>query len=161
MPESFPRAPLWRRLAALVYDYLLGAAVFMLAHFLGFVLLALLALLFPGLTQGYPDLASYISASHLYKGYLLLCVLGFFVWFWTHGGQTLGMRAWRLKVQRQGGGRLGLGQALLRALVGLGGVGLLWMLVSRQRLALHDRLAGSEVVELSQEANKLKNWQGL
>ncbi len=35
--------------------------------------------------------------------YLLLVSFVFFGWFWTHGGQTLGMRAWKLRLQQPDG----------------------------------------------------------
>ncbi|MED5524715.1 RDD family protein [Gallaecimonas pentaromativorans] len=146
MKGHFPRASFGRRLAALCYDYLLACAVFMLAHFLGFALLALAIQLFPALLDGYPDQASFMRDQPLYSLYLMLCVLGFFLWFWTHGGQTLGMRAWRLKLQSQQGGPVSLKQALLRALCALLGAGTLGVLLGSRRLALQDRASHTEVV---------------
>jgi uncharacterized RDD family membrane protein YckC len=46
--------------------------------------------------------------------YLLSVCFLFFGWFWTHGGQTLGMRAWKIRLQRTDGKGLGWWQALLR-----------------------------------------------
>ena len=44
-------------------------------------------------------------------------VLGvYFVWFWSHGGQTVAMRAWGLRVVTAGGQPLGRGRATLRYL---------------------------------------------
>lgn len=77
-------APLGRRLAAAVYDGLLLIGLWMVALFLDVVLRDLL-----GLGREWPAL----------RAYVFLIGLGFFGWFWTHGGQTLGMRAWRLQVQ--------------------------------------------------------------
>lgn len=161
MSDAFPAASFWRRLGGLIYDYLLAFAVFALAHFAGFLLLAVINAYQPALSAGYPDLASFISDSLLYKLYLLLVVTLFFLWFWTHGGQTLGMRAWRLKIQNPDGSRLRWRQAVLRALVGFGGFATLTMLLSPSRRSIQDSLAGTEVVVLSKEANQLKNWQGL
>ncbi|WKE64722.1 RDD family protein [Gallaecimonas kandeliae] len=162
MAEAFPPAPFWRRLTALLYDYLVGASVFALAHFAGFAAVLLASHFYPPLTDGYPDLASFLNASLLYKGYLLACVLGCFLWFWTHGGQTLGMRAWRLKLQNADGTPVRLGQALVRALTGLLGLGLLWMLLRpKTRQALQDGLSGSQVVLLTVEANRLNRLQGI
>ena len=51
--------------------------------------------------------------------------LGFFGWFWTRGGQTLGMRAWNLRVQRPDGSAVRWPIATLR----FGVLLLTWMCV--------------------------------
>ncbi|HEY9147061.1 MAG TPA: RDD family protein [Thiobacillus sp.] len=136
-PAPLPTAPLWKRLAALFYDGLLLFALLMLAIAAAFAL------------KG-----GVVDAHHpLFRLYLLMVTGLFFCGFWVAGGQTLGMRSWRLRVQRRDGRPLGWWQALGRFLlalpsVGLGGIGLWWLLVDRDGLALHDRLSGSRVVEL-------------
>ena len=77
----------------------------------------------------------------------------FYAWFWTHGGQTLGMQAWKLRLQRLDGGPVSLWQALLRFLAAfpsllLFGLGMLWMLVDRERMTWHDRVSESVIVRL-------------
>jgi uncharacterized RDD family membrane protein YckC len=51
-----------------------------------------------------------------YRLYLLAIAFVFFGWFWTHGGQTLGMRAWRLALVTGNGRPPGLYQAFVRYL---------------------------------------------
>lgn len=51
-----------------------------------------------------------------YQLYLLAVAFAFFGWFWTHGGQTLGMRAWRLRLIAADGQPVGWYQALVRYL---------------------------------------------
>jgi len=80
---------LLRRLGAMFYDSLLLAAVLFFA--------ALPYLLIAG---GTPTGA---LSRYLFQLYLLACVFFFFGWFWTHGGQTLGMRAWRIRLARSDG----------------------------------------------------------
>lgn len=46
--------------------------------------------------------------------WLLLVLALYFSWFWSHGGQTLAMRTWRVRVERADGGKLGFARALLR-----------------------------------------------
>jgi uncharacterized RDD family membrane protein YckC len=85
-----PAAGLFRRLAALLYDCLL-----------------LLALLFVGTLAALPltggeaitPAAQGLGAYLLYRAYLALLALGFFGVSWTHGGQTLGMVAWRIRLR--------------------------------------------------------------
>jgi uncharacterized RDD family membrane protein YckC len=78
----------------------------------------------------------------------------FYGWFWTHGGQTLGLRAWRLRVQRRNGRPLSWPYAARRfaaaaTLLIPPGLGLLWMLVDRRRACWHDRLSDTCVVHLN------------
>jgi uncharacterized RDD family membrane protein YckC len=134
-PTVLPTAPLWRRLAAMLYDSLLVLALLMLAVAAAFLL------------KG-----GAIDPHHpLFRLYLLMVVAGFFCGFWVADGQTLGMRSWRLRVQRDDGRLPGWWQALGRFLLAipalaLGGIGLWWMFVDRERLALHDRLSRTRVV---------------
>ncbi len=49
----------------------------------------------------------------------LFVVLGvYFSWFWTHGGQTLAMKTWRIRLVRADGALLSLPRAWLRYLLG-------------------------------------------
>jgi len=43
-----------------------------------------------------------------------LALAVYFLWFWTHGGQTLAMKTWHVRVQAAQGGGLSLRQALVR-----------------------------------------------
>jgi uncharacterized RDD family membrane protein YckC len=106
---SLARLP--RRLAAIVYDSLLLAGVMFGATALALGLAAALlggeAVRFHNPLTGNPFFATYL---------LLVCFF-FYGGFWTHGGQTLGMRAWRVRVQRCGGRGIGWWHALLRFLI--------------------------------------------
>jgi uncharacterized RDD family membrane protein YckC len=129
------RAPgLLRRLAACLYDLLALVAVLMAA---GAAWVAVRGAAAP-------------PGDWLFRGYLLAVSALFFGLFWTRG-QTLGMRAWRLRVVAADGRRLRWGQALARfaaAGVSLGalGMGFLWVLVDRDRLAWHDRWSGTRLI---------------
>jgi uncharacterized RDD family membrane protein YckC len=83
--------------------------------------------------------------------YLLGICAAFFVWFWVHGGQTLGMRAWRLRLVSHAGGSVAPRRAILRffgALLSLAclGLGFAWMLFDREGLAWHDRLSKTRLM---------------
>lgn len=91
---------------------------------------------------------------HTLRVSLLLVTLMFFAGFWTKGGQTLGMRAWRLKLISASGHPVNWKQALWRFAaaipsVGTFGLGLFWMLLDRERCAVHDRLSGTRLVLLA------------
>jgi uncharacterized RDD family membrane protein YckC len=88
---------------------------------------------------------------------MLLAGFGYFGLSWRRGGQTLGMRAWRLRLQRAGGGIPGWGALGLRygvALVSLGafGLGFLWSLVDRERRTWHDLASGTVLVRVPKPA---------
>jgi len=88
-----------------------------------------------------------------YRAYLLGVWYLFFGWFWTHGGQTLGMRAWRLRVERTDGTGLNWILVLSRLLgatlsAGCLGLGYAWPLIDPQRRTWHDIWTGTRVVRL-------------
>ena len=79
----------------------------------------------------------------------------FFVWFWSRSGQTIGMKAWRLRVQNQDGTRMSKTTAIARLLPTLLGLGNIMVLFDRNnKLSLQDKITNTEVVVLSLEENK-------
>lgn len=99
MTEALPPAPLWRRLIAAVYDSLLLLGLWMVTVLIDAVVRELL-----GSARDWEALRICLFAVGL----------GFFGWFWTHGGQTLGMRVWRLRVRRDNGDALNWVSAAVR-----------------------------------------------
>ncbi len=86
-----------------------------------------------------------------YSAYLVAVLALFFIGFWCRGGQTLGMRAWRIKLISADGGAINLTQALKRLLgvllsIAPGGLGYWWQLFDRDNQSWHDRLSGTRVV---------------
>ncbi len=125
------------RLLAMFYDSLLLFSVLLIA--------TALALMFTRGTLNYHN--------PFFRTGLFLTCFSFYSWFWLHGGQTLGMRAWRLRVQRTDGQPITIWQALLRFLVAIpalacAGLGFFWMLVDRDKMTLYDRFSESVVVRL-------------
>jgi uncharacterized RDD family membrane protein YckC len=108
--------------------------------------------------------------------YWLFLVLGiYFCWFWRHGGQTLAMKTWRIRLLTREGSALSLKRAALRYVLAwlwfLPGLAaarylhaegwtlvlfpslnmVLWMLavfLDPDRQFPHDRLAGTRLVQL-------------
>ncbi|HMB57839.1 MAG TPA: RDD family protein [Arenimonas sp.] len=74
----------------------------------------------------------------------------YFVLSWQRGGQTMGMRPWRLKVLAADGKPAGAKALWLRYLVACltPGLCLLWTLIDRERRGLHDLAAGTAFVRL-------------
>lgn len=106
--------------------------------------------------NGHP-LYEHVLPLTLMRLYLLAVIGGFYVYFWTHGGQTLGMRAWRLMVVSQDGGPVRFDAAVKRfawsivSLIPLG-LGLWWSLFNRDRLAWHDSKSNTRVILLDKES---------
>jgi len=78
-------------------------------------------------------------------------LLFYFTWYWSNGGQTLAMKTWRIRLVTRDGFVVRPGQAFLRFLlcwpsIMLFGVGLVWAVFDRERLFLHDRLAGTQLL---------------
>src|SRR5690554_1122565 len=143
-------ATLIKRLLAMVYDALLVIAIWMIAGGVGVVL------------NGGEAVSSQINSQAevaLFNSALFCITFLFYAFFWTRNGQTLGMLAWRLRVQTLEGGRLSWSRALLRFLcaipsLGLFGIGLIWMLFTDERLSWHDRWSGSCIVQLPKSEPK-------
>jgi uncharacterized RDD family membrane protein YckC len=130
---------LLRRLAAIFYDAVLLFAVLLLAA-------ALVVVPYLSLIGG-----DFPAHAWWFRAWLVAFIWAFFAYFWTHGGQTLGMSAWRLRLVRADGGRPRLADALLRlacATLSLApvGLGLLWALIDRDGLAWHDRWSRTRLV---------------
>lgn len=139
---ALPRCGLIRRLAAIVYDAILLFGIVFIAS----------ALVQPLTRMISPD-------NPFFTLYFLAVVFAFFGWFWTHGGQTLGMRAWRVRVQRPDGQTISWGQALLRYLMAILswvalGLGFLWSLVDREKRTWHDLVSETVLVVLPKEKKK-------
>jgi uncharacterized RDD family membrane protein YckC len=157
--SPFPRAGFRRRLASWVYDALITIAVYMSAGAASFLIISLMVHFGIFDLQGYQHLSDTITNTYwlLWPNELwkLSWVAFFFIWFWSKSGQTLGMKAWRLKVQNQDGSLITKTTALKRLLPTLLGLGNFTLLVDRKdKLSLQDRLTDTEVVLLTLEANR-------
>lgn len=133
---------LLRRIAAICYDAVLVFGVLLLLWTLFYFGLAALA----GAEE-----AGHHPLAQLYWPLALVAMVGFHVWFWTHGGQTLGMKSWRVRVVNVDGLDPSGGQALSRYLwawlsAAALGLGFLWQLIDPERLTWHDRLSHTRLV---------------
>ncbi|HSB95906.1 MAG TPA: RDD family protein [Spongiibacteraceae bacterium] len=83
--------------------------------------------------------------------YMIGMIVGFYYYFWRRNGQTLGMQAWRLRLDNISGGRPSFRQCLIRLAVGFfsllcAGLGYWWIWLDRDRLAWHDRASNTRVI---------------
>jgi len=136
-------APLWLRLAAAVYDLFPLIALWMLTS--GLALL---------IVNGGVDLAHPTTAWLIGLRFALVLVTGiYFIISWVRGGQTIGMRAWRLRIVGEDGAALPWPRAVLRfavACVSLGafGLGFVWCLFDARKRGWHDIAVRSVLVRL-------------
>ena len=136
MPSTTPGV--FRRLTGMAYEFLLLTGIIALLFILPHILIG--------------ALTRHLAGPWLLWAHLFLLLLVYFTWFWTHGGQTLAMKTWRIQVTGKNGEPLRAQQALRRFLwcwpsLFLGGAGILWALFDREHQFLHDRLAGTRLSE--------------
>ena len=142
-----------RRLASMLYEGILLFGVAFIA-----------AYLFLALTQSKHPLPDPIR--QVFQLYMFGVIGAYFVWCWRHGGQTLPMKTWKMRVESATGEPLSRGRAWWRYTLACAGVlpaltlyafgqkwalpltllPLLWPLIDRERQFLHDRLAGTRII---------------
>jgi uncharacterized RDD family membrane protein YckC len=152
--------PPWRRLCALIYDLLAVVAIVMVV---GFVCqLATGGRLIAG--SGHD-----VRIAWWYQPLQGLVVAGYFLFSWCRGGQTLGMRPWRIRLRDARGNAVALPRGVVRLLVAalplawlalastLGTTTVAWAMLATwtlwflptlfdaHRRALHDLVAGTEL----------------
>lgn len=147
-----------RRLASMVYETMLLFGVVFVAGWLFSTLL---------------EQKHALYLRDMLQDWLFVVIGLYFVWFWTHGGQTLAMKTWRLKLVTTSGETLGYKRALGRYLLAwmwiLPGLAAAWALNAKtwmllavpminvvlwaltayldpQRQFLHDRISGTRIV---------------
>lgn|SRR5690554_1602987 len=136
-------AGLFRRLAAIIYDSLLLGAIFMLYGFVGV-----------SLTGG--------EANEHLAFQLLAWVIPFvfYGYFWRRAGQTLGMLAWRIRVQTTQGQPINAKQTFLRLIGGLCswaclGLGFLWLFIDKEKRTWPDIFSGTQVVVVPKKKKRV------
>lgn len=160
--ESYPRAGFFKRIAAIVYDLLIIVALAMLVTIVTLIAVHLLSTNNLIDISGYQDQSAYLNAQWWFKVELTLAIWFFYAWFWYDGGQTLGMRSWRLKLVTDNEQPLTLKRTGLRALYSILGLGnLLVLFTPKKRVALQDKLTKTKVIVLTKDANKQVYLRGV
>lgn len=116
-------------------------------------LLLLIALLFIATALLLPFNSGEAATSSqlwFYRIYLFAISFFFYGWFWTHGGQTLGLRAWKIKVLTLDKQVISWPQAALRFVFAVLswlvlGCGFLWMLIDKNKRSWHDHLSKTTI----------------
>ncbi|MDZ4297882.1 MAG: RDD family protein [Moraxellaceae bacterium] len=181
--DILPRAPVWVRLAALVYDGLLVIALLAITNA---ILVAIVTPSEAASNQDFVVLSANIRYGLLLPASLLVIYL-FYGYCWKRGGQTLGMQTWRLSARRRDGDLMTWGDALKRCFAAVVmpfllallawrfgatskgvavfvGIGFLfnyawaWLPISRlpPGLCLHDLISNTDVLRLPKKAKASK-----
>ena len=125
----------FRYFAAIFYDLILVIALFFVTT----------AILLP-FTQG-----EAIQSTFLFPLYLLCVSFIFYGWFWTHGGQTLGLRAWKLRLVSDQQTDISWKQAFIRYMTAccsctVLGLGFIWRLWQKDSKTWHDLSSKSYII---------------
>ena len=141
MSLTYKPASLFKRLAAIGYDLFLLVALLFIAT----------AVILP-LNQG-EAISSDSNFFTVYLIYLFIVSFLFFGWFWTHGGQTLGMKTWHIQLVSTNNQAVTWQQALIRYLVAiiswaLIGLGFVWSLLNVKKVTWHDILSNTILIDI-------------
>ena len=151
-------APFSKRLFAWVYDLLGALGVFVLALVIGQIAIYLATLPW---VNDFSNVAQATSNNFLWGAYLFACVQYYYVWCWVKGGQTVGMKTWRLQVYKANGELLTYKEAYLRSFFSFGGISSIWALIDKEKRGLQDLLVDSIIIELPKDFYKNQNQKPL
>ncbi len=131
-------ASLKRRLACLLYESLVVFSILLIGFLLPQIVLSGFGMVF---------------TARLLWAHILILLMIYFMWCWLNGGQTLPMKTWKIRLVSKDGGRIRPAQALLRYLAAWPStvllIGIFWALIDREQLFLHDRIAGTRLISLT------------
>lgn len=146
-PDKTAYVGLFRRLFAIFYD--------------GFLLIAILFIVTAIATALNHGKA--IETSDTFYPVYVIIVFGlsylYFAWFWIHGGQSLGMKTWRVQLRSANNNKISWRTAAIRyvsALFSWGffGIGFLWALFDKKNRCWHDLISHTELLDLRNSAKK-------
>lgn len=127
---------IWRRLASILYDFLLVVAVLIIMSIPFFSF----------------DLQENNLLKVIIQIYYYLITQYFFVWFWVHNEGTLGMKTWKIKIICNNN-RLSYKQAIIRfnvAIISLlfFGLGFIISLFRKDKKCFHDIISKTALIKL-------------
>ena len=162
---TLPSPPLYRRIIAMLYDFAVVAT--------GILIIAYLLISFISPEKNIPP--SSPLANMLFALELLLGAL-YFILFWLKKGYTLGMSVWKIRISTLTGHKISLMQAIIRyfsviSIMALGFIisdkllhlgsgisvliailflclSLMWRLFNPHKLALHEQLSQTKLIDI-------------
>jgi len=142
-----------KRFMAIIYDgFLLIAICFIVASLVSIITTYILNDL-NAITKEHPY---YLLNQMIMLSTIFFTGFAFYVWFWSKGGQTLGMKTWMLQLVSDNGNEITRKQAVIRAITAVLswsvlGLGFLWSLVDSKNRTWHDILSASHLVQLEKK----------
>lgn len=148
----------FKRIAVIVYDAFLLFAVLFVATLIPAYFISPESFVANPATDSVVHELDIPLQGWAYRVYLLLLIIIFYSWFWRKSGQTLGMQAWRIKLEHADGGKPSWKQCIVRVIVAgvslaAGGLGYWWIWIDRDRRSWHDR-ASNTVLRTIPKAKK-------
>ena len=139
---SFPAAPLLRRIMAIFYDIILLTAILFLA-----------TALFSAVFNNGEALDNENPYTFFLSIYLAVIIFLYFSWFWTHGGQTLGMKTWKIRLVNHENKGISWKQSLIREVTaifswGFLGLGFIWSIFDKKKRSWHDISSDTRLIDL-------------
>jgi uncharacterized RDD family membrane protein YckC len=136
---NHPKLGLFRYLAVLIYDLCLLASILLLA--------GAIAVFFNAVVSKHDAIE---AGNPFFFSYLIIVSFLFYGWFWTHGGQTLGMRAWKVFLSGENLAAVTWRQALIRFCVAIIswiplGLGFWLRYFTTDKKSWHDRLSHTQL----------------
>jgi len=139
--ETLVYAGIFRRLFAIFYDCFLLIAILFIVGYISIALNSGEAIESDNPLH-WMFLFTLVTVSFLYFG-----------WFWTHGGQTLGMQTWRIRLQNEDNSPISWKQVAQRYVTAIFswscfGLGFIWLLFTKKRRSWHDIISRTVMVDL-------------
>ena len=146
-------ASLGKRLLAIFYDILILFFIVVITYILLQQIIINLALITLEQVQISKDETINIIPADsvvtlILKNLWVLISFFYFGHYWTKRGQTLGMKVWKIKTVTHENTLISWGHAIKRYVFALLGLGLLWMIIDKERLALQDRLSNTRLMKV-------------
>jgi uncharacterized RDD family membrane protein YckC len=137
--QNYTKPSLFRYLGVMLYDTLLLLSILLLA---GAVAVAFNAIVNNG--------EAIEAGNPFFSVYLLGVSFFFYGWFWTHGGQTLGMRSWKVYLISNSNTHITWKQAIIRFIAAIiswapAGLGFWWLYLSKDKLSWPDSVSGTRL----------------
>ncbi len=151
--NEYAPVSLMKRLMAIIYDLLLLIAICFMVASLASIATTFLLNDLNAITKDHPY---YLLNQIIMLSTIFITGFLFYVWFWAHGGQTLGMKTWMLLLVSNNGEPISKKQATIRCLAAvlswsLFGLGFLWSFVDTKKRTWHDILSASHLVQLEKK----------
>ena len=136
--KTICRPSFFKQIACMLYDTLLLLSVLLAAS---------------AIAVTFNSGRAFEQGNPFFISYLLMVSFLFYGWFWTHGGQTLGMQSWKIKLISRHGSSISWQQAGLRFATALVswiplGLGFWWQYFGHNNESWPDTLSGTVLHQL-------------